>query len=82
MVSPGSDNSDLDPVLWVPTCETVKDVDVFTSVEVVDGTLSVDLKGVFAGRESRKVIARQMSVQPHPVAVAVAAVRAPQLTPS
>jgi hypothetical protein len=82
MVSPGSDDSDLDPVLWVPTCETIKDVDVFTSVEVVDGTLSVDLESVFAGKESRKVIAPQMSVQPHPVVVVAAAVRAPQLTPS
>jgi hypothetical protein len=64
MVSPGSDDSDLDPVLWVPTCETVKDVDVFTSVEVVDGTLSVDLEGVFAGRQKPSQMC-QGSNSPH-----------------
>lgn len=49
VVGSGSNHSDLDTVLGVPTGETVKDIDVFTRVEVVDGALSVDFKSVFAG---------------------------------
>jgi hypothetical protein len=48
VVGSGSDNSDLDSVFWVPTRKTVKDVNVFSRVQVVDSTFSVDLEGVFA----------------------------------
>ena len=46
--SRGND-SDLDPVFWVPTGVTIEDVDVLSGVQVVDGSFSVDLKGVLAG---------------------------------
>ena len=52
MVSPGGDDSDLDPVLGIPTGETVEHVDVFSGVQVVDGSFSVNLEGVLAA--SRK----------------------------
>lgn len=43
MVGTGADNADLDAVLLVPTGITVNDVDAVAGVEVVDGTLAVDL---------------------------------------
>lgn len=41
-----ADDANLDAVLRLPTGEAVKDVDVLAGVEVVDGTLSIDLEGV------------------------------------
>ena len=49
VVGSGSDDSDLDSVFWVPTRESVEDVDVFSRVQVVDGPFSVDLESVLAG---------------------------------
>ena len=46
VVGSGSDDSDLDSVLRIPTGEAVKDVDVLTGVQVVDGSFTVDFKGV------------------------------------
>lgn len=46
VVGARGDDADLDAVLGVPAGETVEDVDVLTGVEVVDGTLTVDLEGV------------------------------------
>lgn len=40
------DDSDLDSVLGIPTGETVKDVDVFTGIQVIDGSFTVDLESV------------------------------------
>jgi hypothetical protein len=50
VVSPGGNDSDLDPVLGVPTGETVKHVNVFSGVQVVDSSFTVDLESVLAGR--------------------------------
>jgi hypothetical protein len=46
MVSACTDDADLDAVLWVPSCKTVENVNKLAGVEVVDGTLAVDLEGV------------------------------------
>ncbi len=46
VVGTRANDTDLEAVLGVPACETVKDIDVVTGVEVVDGTLTVDLEGV------------------------------------
>lgn len=50
MVGSRGDDSDLDPVLGVPSGEPVKDVDVVSGVQVVDGSFTVDLEGVLADR--------------------------------
>jgi hypothetical protein len=42
VVCTSAHDSDLDPVLLVPSCKTVDDVDAISGVEVVDGTFSVD----------------------------------------
>ena len=49
MVGSRGDDSDFDPVLWLPSSVSVKDVDVFSCIQVVYGPLSVDLEGVLAG---------------------------------
>lgn len=46
VVGSGSDDSDLDSVLGIPTGESIEDVDVFSGIQVVDSSLSVDLEGV------------------------------------
>jgi hypothetical protein len=46
MVGSCADNPNFDTVLGIPTGVAVKDVDVVASVEVIDSTLTVDLKGV------------------------------------
>lgn len=46
VVGTSANDSDLDAVLWLPAGKAVKDVNVLAGVEVVDGTLTVDLKGV------------------------------------
>lgn len=48
VVGSGSNNSDLDPVFGIPTGETVKDIDIFSGVEVVDSSFSVNLESVLA----------------------------------
>jgi hypothetical protein len=53
VVGPGSNDSDLDPVLGVPSGETIKDVNVFSGVEVIDSSFTVDLKGVLARKPNR-----------------------------
>jgi hypothetical protein len=50
VVGSRGDDSDLDPVLGVPSGEPVKDVDVVSGVQVVDSSFTVDLEGVFADR--------------------------------
>jgi len=47
MVGAGADNADLDLVTLVPSCESVDNVDAVAGVEVVDGTLAVDLPDLF-----------------------------------
>lgn len=46
VVGSGSDDSNLDSVLGIPTCVSIKDVDVFSGIQVVDSSLSVNLEGV------------------------------------
>jgi hypothetical protein len=46
VVGARSDDANLDAVLGVPAGETVEDVNVVASVEVVDGALAVDLESV------------------------------------
>ena len=46
MVCTRADNSDLDAVFRLPSSEAVKDVDVVASVQIINGTLSVDFEGV------------------------------------
>ena len=48
VVGSRGDDSDLDPVLGVPSGESVKDVDVLSGVQVVDGSFTVDLESVLA----------------------------------
>lgn len=43
VVGTGADDADLDLVLLVPSCETVDNVDAIPGVEVIDGTLTVNL---------------------------------------
>lgn len=42
MVGTSADDPDIDPVLLVPACVTVDDVDSIASVQIVDRTLSID----------------------------------------
>src|SRR5947209_7627204 len=44
MVRTRADNSNLQTILWIPSCEAVKDVETFTCVEIVNSTLMVDSK--------------------------------------
>jgi hypothetical protein len=43
MVGASADDTDADSVLLIPASITVNDIDAVAGVEVVDGTLSVDL---------------------------------------
>jgi hypothetical protein len=43
VVGAGAHDAHLDPVLLIPSCVTVHDVDAISSVEVVDSALAVDL---------------------------------------
>jgi hypothetical protein len=51
VISPRCDDSDLDPVLGVPSCESVKHVDIVSGVQVVDSSLSVDFESVLTSRK-------------------------------
>jgi hypothetical protein len=51
VVCPGSNNSDLNPVLWVPTGKSIKDVDVLSCVEVINCSFTVDLESVLADHQ-------------------------------
>jgi hypothetical protein len=42
MIGTSTDNPDLDSVLLIPSCEAVYNVDTISSVEIVDGTFTVD----------------------------------------
>lgn len=48
VVGSGSNDPDLDPVLGIPTGETVEDIDIFSGIEVVDSSFSVNLESVLA----------------------------------
>jgi hypothetical protein len=47
MVGTGADNSDTDAVPLVPASIAIDDIDSVPSVEVVDGTFSIDLPDLF-----------------------------------
>ena len=42
VVGAGADHPNVDPVSLVPSCISINDVDSVTSVQVIDGSLSVD----------------------------------------
>lgn len=46
MVGTSADDSDLDLILLVPSCETLDDVDSVPCVQVIDSTFAVDLPGL------------------------------------
>jgi hypothetical protein len=46
MIGTGADDANLDAVFGVPSSESIKDVNMVSSVQVIDGTFSVDLEGV------------------------------------
>ena len=48
MIGTGADDPDLDPVLLIPSCEAVYNVDTISSVEIVDGTFTVDSPDLMA----------------------------------
>lgn len=55
VVGSGSNDSDLDSVFGIPAGETIEDIDIFSSIEVVDSSFSVDLESVFARPPSAKI---------------------------
>lgn len=55
VVGSGSNDSDLDSVLGIPAGETIEDIDIFSSIEVVDSSFSVDLESVFARPPSAEI---------------------------
>lgn len=42
VVCPRADDTDIDPIAFVPSCEAVDDVYSISCVQVVNGTLTVD----------------------------------------
>lgn len=42
MIGTGADNTDVDPVSFVPSCIPVDDIDSVSCIEVIDGSFSVD----------------------------------------
>jgi hypothetical protein len=48
VVCSGGNDSDLDPVFWVPAGISVKDIDVLPGVEVINSSFTVDLESVLA----------------------------------
>jgi hypothetical protein len=42
MVSPGADNSDIDPIPLVPAGEAINDIDTISRIQVVNSTFAVD----------------------------------------
>ena len=71
VVSPGGDDSDFDPVLGVPTGETVEHVNVFSGVQVVDSSFTVDLESVLAtsrkANDERHVRTAKLCSQTHSI---------------
>ena len=64
MVGTGADNADVDAVLFVPAGIAIYDVDSISSIEVIDGSFSVDLPDLSKlhsqyGGSSRAVIVTQ-----------------------
>ncbi len=49
MVGSGADDSDIDAVSFVPSCETVNNVNATSCVQVVDGPFSVDAPNLELG---------------------------------
>lgn len=47
VIGTSANDSDLDLVFLVPSCEAVYDVDTVSSVQVIDGTFSVDSPDLF-----------------------------------
>ena len=43
MVSSGADDSNIDPVSFIPACESIDDIDAIASIQVVDSSFPVDL---------------------------------------
>lgn len=54
VVGSGSNDSDLDSVFGIPAGETIEDIDIFSGIEVVDSSFSVNLESVFARSPSAK----------------------------
>lgn len=52
MVGAGAHNADFDTVLLVPAGITIHDVDAVSGVEVVNGTLTVNLPDLLFGRSA------------------------------
>ena len=42
MVGTSANNTDVDPVAFIPSCKSINNVNAATGVQVIDGTLSVD----------------------------------------
>lgn len=42
VVGTSADDSNLDPILFVPSCKAVYNVDTISGVQVINGTFSVD----------------------------------------
>jgi len=42
MVGTSANNTDVDPVAFIPSCKSINDVNAATGVQVIDGTFSVD----------------------------------------
>lgn len=42
MVGTSANDADIDPVAFIPTSETIHDIDTTTSVQIIYGTFSVD----------------------------------------
>lgn len=55
VVGSGSNDSDLDSVFGIPASETIEDIDIFSGIEVVDSSFSVNLESVFARSPSAKI---------------------------
>lgn len=53
MVSSCADDTDIDPVSFVPSCVSVNHVNTISRVEVVDGALSVDFPNLGQGQLAR-----------------------------
>ena len=41
MVGTSANNADINPIAFIPTSETIHDIDTITSVQVIYGTFSV-----------------------------------------
>lgn len=53
MVCSGADNSHVDAILLVPSCETIDNIDSIPGIQVVDSTFSVDFPDLLPKRISK-----------------------------